>query len=224
MEYFVFKGINSSDLGIIVKEMPPVTKSEKNIESISISGRNGSLHVDDGTYKSKKYKIKCILMDLTRINDLKLLFDGTGLLELSTENNKEYKATLLNQIDFSKYLNYLKEFTLNFELDPIAYSKNEVELTITENSTFSVGGNFETNPKLIINGVGTITLNNTPIAVEETGITVDCDLMNCTKNGINMNNKVNIDSEFPKVIPGDNSVVIGNGIESVIIKYREGWL
>ena len=57
LPYFIFNGINSKDLGIVIKEMPPITKSEKNIESISVTGRNGNLHIDNGTYNSKKYKI-----------------------------------------------------------------------------------------------------------------------------------------------------------------------
>ena len=32
MESFIFKGSNSNDLGIVIKEMPAVTKSEKNID------------------------------------------------------------------------------------------------------------------------------------------------------------------------------------------------
>lgn len=221
--YFIFKGTNSKDVGIVVKEMPPVTKSEKNIENITVSGRNGDLHIDNGTYKSKSYKIKCILMDETKIDILKSLYDGVGLLELSSESGKEYKATICNQIDFDKYLTYLKEFVLQFELYPVAYSKTAIETTYTANSTFIVGGTFNVSPTITIVGVGTITLNNTQITITESGVTIDCDLMNCTKDNINKNNKVILD-EFPTLKVGENTLVLENGVESVTINYKEGWL
>ena len=33
MEYFIFDNVNSKDIGIIVKEMPPVVRAERNIET-----------------------------------------------------------------------------------------------------------------------------------------------------------------------------------------------
>lgn len=224
MEYFVFKGTRSDNLGIIVKEMPAISKSEKDIETIEVSGRNGAFHIDNGTYKTKKYKVKCVLKEDTYLDQIKLLFEGTGKLELSTELNREYNATIQNQIDFSKYLTYLREFTLNFELDPISYSKTATTKTITENTSFTGGGNCNVNPKITITGTGTVTLNNIPVEVTETGITIDCELMNCTKNNLNKNDKVNIDSDFPYIKPGTNTVVLGTGVTSVSIEYNAGWL
>lgn len=221
---FKFNGISSEDLGIIVKEMPPISKSERNIETVSVTGRNGNLHIDNGTYKSKNYKIVCILMDVSKIRQISSIFNGFGKLELSTEPNLEYQAMICNQIDFSKYLTYLKEFVLQFEVDPIAYDKNITETTYTESSDFTVGGTIEVHPILTINGTGIVTLNNKQIEVLETGIIIDCELMNCTKDNINMNDKVIIDNDFPNLVVGENNLVLGDGIESVTISYKTGWL
>lgn len=223
LPYFIFNGVKSTDMGIIIKQLPPITKSEKDIDTLTVSGRNGNLHIDNKTYRSKKYKISCIMMDDTRINELKTLLDGIGTLEISTEPGIEYKATILNQIDFAKYLKYLKEFSINFELDPIGYSKNYITNLYTENQEFIVDGTFGVSPLLTISGIGVITLNNVQVQVLESGITIDCDLMNCTKNNINMNDKVNLD-EFPSLKVGNNSIVLGDGIDSVEVKYKEGWL
>ena len=223
LPYFIFNGINSKDLGIVIKEMPPITKSEKNIESISVTGRNGDLHIDNGTYNSKKYKITCILMDESKLDELKSLYDGIGILEVSTELDREYKATIYNQIDFTKYLTYLKEFVLQFELHPIAYSKTSTEKTFTTTSEFNVGGNIGIAPIISVVGTGIFTLNNTQVEVLESGLTIDCELMNCTVNNINKNDKINLD-EFPNLNVGINNIVLGTGIESVTISYKEGWI
>ena len=112
---------------------------------------------------------------------------------------------------------------MQFELYPVAYSKTATENIYTSNANFNVGGTFNVSPLITINGTGTITLNNTQIVVSESGITIDCELMNCTKNGINKNDQVNLD-EFPTLLIGKNSLVLGDGIESVVINYKEGWI
>lgn len=224
LPYFIFNGQKSTDLGIIIQELPPISKAQKNIDTISINGRNGNLHIDNGTYKSKTYTVKCTLMDETKINDLKTLLDSSGTLELSTEPNIEYKATISNQIDFSKYLKYLKQFVINFDVDPIGYSKTSTTNTYSSSeNVFEVNGTANVAPIIKVNGTGTFTLNNRQVEVLETGITIDCDLMNCTKNNINKNNKVVLD-EFPELIVGENTLNLGSGITSIELSYKEGWL
>lgn len=222
--FFIFNGIKSTNLGIIIKELPPITKSEKNIDSISISGSNRILHIDNGTYKSKTYKVDCILNENANINYIKTLLDSTGILELSSEPGIEYRATVKNQIDFSKYLTYLKSFSITFELDPIGYNKTATVKTLSSSSNeFTVGGTADVYPSLVVNGIGKFSLNNVQVEVLESGITIDCELMNCTKNGINKNDKVILDV-FPKLVVGTNTLTIISGVTSVEVTYKEGWL
>ena len=47
MESFVFNNVTSESLDIIVKEMPLVPRAERNIESVSVIGRNGNFHIDN---------------------------------------------------------------------------------------------------------------------------------------------------------------------------------
>lgn len=224
MESFIFNGYKSyEDLSIVVKEMPPVSRAEKNIETIKVNGRNGNLHIDNKTYNSKSYTIQCVLLDSTKIDLIKSVFHGTGILTLSTEPNREYNATIKNQIDFSKYLTFLKEFPLQFDVDPFSFSNTLQTKEFTSSSNFNVGGTIEVNPTLIISGIGTITLNNIQINVTESDITIDCDLMECVKNNTNKSDKVNLE-QFPKLLVGQNTINIGDGITKVIIKYKEGWL
>ena len=224
LPYFIFNGTKSSSIGIIIKELPPIIKAEKNIDSISISGSNRTLHIDNQTYKPKTYKISCILTENANINSIKALLDSTGILELSSEPNIEYRATIKNQIDFGKYLTYLKNFSITFELDPIGYSKTAKDDVYTSSSNeFTVNGTSVVYPTIIVTGTGTFTLNNVAVEVLETGITIDCDLMNCTKSGINKNDKVILDV-FPKLIVGTNTLVLDSGITSVELIYKEGWL
>lgn len=222
MEKFIFNDISSDDLGLIIKEMPPITKAAKNIETIKVNGRNGNLHIDNGTYDSVDITIECIVKDLTKIDMIKSTLEGTGSLKLSTVPDRTFTATIKNQIDFAKYLRVLREFPLQLELEPFSYGHSR-SLNYSKSTSFTIGGNIKTFPIISVTGVGIITINNISIEVLETGITIDCDLMNCYANGIDKNNMVILD-DFPYLNPGENNLTFGTGITNVKIEYSERWL
>lgn len=223
LPFFIFNGKNSKDLGIVVKEMPPISKSEKNIEKIEVSGRTGALYIDNNTYLQKQYSITCILMDDSKLREINSVYDGVGRLELSAEPGIVYNAMIKNQIDFEKYLTYLKTFVLQFDVYPIGFSLEEKKLELLENTEFEVGGTAEVYPIIEIIGQGAFSLNNCQVEVFESGIKIDCELMNCTIDNLNKNDKVNLE-KFPKLIPGKNNLTISGEIEKIIINYHEGWL
>lgn len=224
MHYFIFNEINSNDLGIIVKKMPQVPLAERDIESFNVSGRNGSLHIDNGTYKSINYTINCIISDRTKMDNIKKVLCGTSKLVLSKYSDRYFIATIKNQISFDKYLTVLQEFPLQFELQPIAYGNELITKTISSNTnSFDIGGTAKVNPIILINGIGTFTVNNTSVQVLENGITIDCELMNCTKENLSANDKVILES-FPVLNPENNEITLGTGINNIKFEYRKGWL
>ena len=224
MHYFIFNNINSNELGIIVKNMPLIPLAEKDIESIKISGKNGNLHIDNGTYNSINYTIDCVISDISKIDNIKKAFNGTSKLILSKYNDRYFEATIKNQISFDKYLNALQEFPLQFELQPISYSNELEEIRISSDiNNLDIGGNTITNPIILVDGTGTFTINNVSVEILESGITIDCELMNCTKNNLNANDKVILD-KFPTLNPTDNVITIESGINNIELKYRKRWL
>lgn len=214
--------LSYDDLGIVVKELPQF-KAQRKIEYVKVNGRNGNLHIDDNCYNAISTSIVCMITDVSKIDLIKETLEGTHQLELSTVEGRYYIATVKNQIDFKVYLKVLKQFSLELEVEPFAYDKTETTLNETATSTFVGGGNTDSYPTLTITGTGTISLNNNEIAVTETGISIDCELMNCTNNNINKNDKVTL-TEFPKVLKGTNNLTVGTGITNVEIVYRKRWL
>ena len=224
MHYFIFNNINSNELEKIVKNMPLIPLAEKDIESIKISGKNGNLHIDNGTYNSINYTIDCVISDISKIDNIKKAFNGTSKLILSKYNDRYFEATIKNQISFDKYLNALQEFPLQFELQPISYSNELEEIRISSDiNNLDIGGNTITNPIILVDGTGTFTINNVSVEILESGITIDCELMNCTKNNLNANDKVILD-KFPTLNPTDNVITIESGINNIELKYRKRWL
>lgn len=223
MEHFTFNDVTSESLDIIVKEMPLVPRSEKNIESININGRNGALHIDNKNYLSKDYTIKCVSKNKEFIDKICSTYIGTHKLTLSKYPGRYWNATIKNQIDFATYLNYLNEFPLQFELEPIAYSLEEKIVSLTSSETINVNGTAEIFPMLTVTGTGNIIINGYPVTILESGITIDCNLMQCYLALVSKNDMVEL-TKFPKLIPGLNEIVLGEGITNIEIRYREGWL
>lgn len=223
MEHFTFNDVTSESLDIIVKEMPLVPRSEKNIESININGRNGALHIDNKNYLSKNYTIKCVSKNKEFIDKICSTFVGTHKLTLSKYPDRYWNATIKNQINFATYLNYLNEFPLQFELEPIAYSTNEKKVSLNSSDTLILNGTADVFPIITITGTGVISVNGYSIVILESGITIDCDLMQCHLEGISKNEMVEL-TEFPKLTPGSNEIVLGEEIANIEIRYREGWL
>ena len=223
MESFSFKGISSDSLDIIVKEMPPMPRAERNIETLQISGRNSSLHIDNKNFLSRNYTLSCIAKNKEHINQICSLFLGTGKLTLSKYPDIYFNATIKNQISFNTYLTYLQEFPLQFEIEPIAYSVEEISKEFTQSGELELDGNCEISPILEIEGTGIITINGRSIELLESGITIDCNLMQCLNKTIAKNDKVILE-DFPTLQPGINNIVLNEGITKLNVKYHCGWL
>lgn len=228
MKTFKFNNISSDTYNIVVKEMPTFNLPKRDIEIVKIDGRNGNLYIDNETYNSYSITIECILMDLTKINDIKAWLTGIGTIEFSDNPGIYYDCIIKNQIPFEKYLTYLKEFPIQLELNPIGKSTDLTTETKTVTpATFTVGGNINIKPILEIKGSGTgvFNLNGKEFTVNSlTSIAtiIDCDLMNTTKDGVNSNNLYI--GNYPNLVVGTNNLTWTGDVSEVKIKYRAGWL
>ena len=222
---FIFNELDSyDDLGIIIKEMTPIILPERDVESLQVEGSNRILHIDNGAYKAIKVKMKCSLWDVSKIDTLKQLFKAEGEIEFSDEPGRIYKCRNTNQVEFARFkgLTGVREFTLNFEIEPVAFG-TEQTLSFTESDSFEIDGTEDSNPVITVVGTGILSLNGVQVEFLESGITLDCEYMEAYASSISKNDKVVLD-EFPTLSPGENDLIIPNTITSVSISYRERWL
>lgn len=228
MDTFTFNNIVSSSYDIIIKKMPPITSPLRNIETIKIDGRNGNLHIDNGTYDVKNITIECVVTTNDHINDIKGWLTGIGTISFSTEPNVVYDCVVKNQIALDKYLTHLREFPLQLELFPIGKSTTLTTVTKTTSpATFTVGGTIGAKPILEVKGTGeaTITLNGTAFTLstcDTTAYIVDCDLQNVTKASVQKNSE--FVGTFPSLIIGTNNLSWTGTVSEIKIKYYESYL
>lgn len=221
----IWKKTDFKDMGIVVEEIPNISKGKKSIDIYTIPGRSGFLSVDNGTYESFVVSISCHFNENADFDSIKEFLDGYGTL--SFDDEREYTAIIQNSISFEKILMF-KKFVVQFLVNPIAEDIISSTHNVIENpDSFNIfGATANVYPIIKITGSGdaTITINNKIFKLFDMDgtFTLDCKLKVITKDGVNVSNKMLYD--FPYLKSGENIIsFIGNITEFKII-YKKAYI
>lgn len=224
--YFIFKGIRSSDMGIIVTAVPDIVRSEKRVNQITIPGRQGVLHEDEGTYSNYTKDIECAIKNRTMKIDYSTIdawLDGYGELTFSTEPNFVYRAMANNQISISGILKSFSKFLVQFDVHPFKYSANPFNdhMTITGPVTIYNKGTFYSEPVITIFGTGgiTLTINDTEYTITDIDghVTINSEIQEVYKDSTNKNNTFS-GEDFPRLEVGKNEISFTGNVTKIEIE------
>ena len=218
--HLIFNNVNTRDLGVHIEELPIIPKAERIIELVEIQGRSGYLTNDFNSYKSIDYDVIFKIKDTTKINQIKQVFNGQGILKLSNQPNVYYKATVINQIDFTRVIRTYQECLISFKLQPFGYLIDNDSITITSDDMIENIGNVYSQPtiKVFVNrtqangGNGNIYINEETISLKDvdTGeLVIDCGLEECFRlgsDGLYKNMNSHMVGEFVCLEVGDNEI------------------
>ena len=220
---FKFKGISSDSMNVIVEEETNIIKkAAQKTEKIDIDGRNGSIYNELG-YDDVDFSLKLSIIDISKIDDIFKWLNGKGTFEYNgrittaycyTDISTERKATI-------------KSIDVNFTREPF-WVKEDDYITVT-NSITNIGNILSypiikltktTSDKvdITINGVRFIYNFDTDY------VEIDCKEFNASYNGISKNRNLEIDFEFPKLNPGENTITINSGTAKIEINRKDCWL
>lgn len=232
MEKIIWKGIDSNTIpGLIICELPPITKPKMKTSIIKIDGRDGDI-VEELGYESYTKNISIGLARNYKIDEVIKYFTGTGTLELSNEPNKIYNCKIIDKIDYEKLLRF-KKAIVKFHTQPFKYLKNEtiVEQTITTQTSINVEniGLEISKPIITLEGTGTIeiSINNKTIFKytfpdNETKVVIDSIEEEAYLEGVYKNR--NMFGEFPKLQVGENIITWTGTITKIKIEPKSRWL
>lgn len=226
--FFIFNNINSKEKGILVNNLPPISKAERKYEELEIPGRNGKLYIDENCYNTFTYAITCTLMPDSNIREISKWLNGTGKLVLCTELDKIYDVLIKDQIDYEQTYRICNQFEVNFEVQPVAKSVLEKEINLNEESSLIIKeSTYQIKPYIKVVGSGniTLTINNNSINLKniEDYIELDCELEEAFKDNENCNSKVECE-DFPILFPGENIISWTGNISNLYIKYKEAFI
>lgn len=232
MEKIIWKGIDSNTIpGLIICELPPITKPKMKTSIIKIDGRDGDI-IEELGYESYTKNISIGLARNYKIDEVIKYFTGTGTLELSNEPNKIYNCKIIDKIDYEKLLRF-KKAIVKFHTQPFKYLKNEsiVEQTITTQTSINVEniGLEISKPIITLEGTGTIeiSINNKTIFKytfpdNETKVVIDSIEEEAYLEGVYKNR--NMLGEFPKLQVGENIITWTGTITKIKIEPKSRWL
>lgn len=228
-QHFIFKGINSLDMGVVMLKAPSIIKPEKRVNEIEISGRNGVLHDDTETYLNYTKECECHVMDRSKIDDVCSWLNGYGEVIFSSEPDKIYRVFIKNQIPFNNILLNINDFLVQFDTYPLKYNvnKSDDEIILTSGTTIFNKGTYYSDPIITVFGSGNITLNinNNKFVLNDVDryVTINSEIQEVHKDKVNKNNTFQADS-FPIFKVGANSFSFTGNVERIEIQPQWRWL
>lgn len=227
--WFTFNGVDSREMGVIVTAMPETVRAERRVESITVAGRNGSLHTDEGVYESYDRTMECALIKRARLDEITAWLVGSGEMTFSTEPDKVYRVTIANKISIAQMMRVFQKFQVVIDTQPFKYSVNAAgdALELTAPTTIRNSGTVYSEPIITVYGSGDITLNingeDFPMYGVQESITIDSEMMEVFKGDTNQNSKYG-GAEFPRFDVGKNEISWTGNVSKIKIQPRWRWL
>ena len=231
MNYIIWKEQDSREIeGLIICELPPITKPNMRVKETVIDGVDGSI-IEELGYESYDKTISIGLKVGANIDNIIEYFTGSGDIIFGNEHNKYYKARIIKNIDYKRLLRY-RTATVTFRVQPFKYDGTEVDMVVTsENQNLIVhnDGNYTAKPLITIVGEGTVELSISGNAIcrytfptGEDTVILDSEKQDAYL-GSTLKNR-NMVGDFPVFEKGNNVLTWSGTIESIRIKRYSRWL
>lgn len=231
---FNFGGKNSyTDYGIIISKRPSLPSPKRRVSYIDIPGRDSNLRYDEGTYEDITITVECTVKGnniLEQLDNIKawLFSAGESDLIFSFQDDKKYKAQVVNAIDFKQVFKYTSVFPIIFNCKPFKYAVQNNIFTITENGASIINpGTLKSEPIISVYGSGKVSLkvNETTVNLNDiTGkIILDSVIQDAYNDaGDNLNSKVN--GELITLKTGSNKFEWTGSITKIEVVPNWRWL
>lgn len=181
-EGFIFDGENSRTYGVYVTDVKVFGTPVRNVEMVTIPGRNGAFSLDNGNFENIEIKYTCAMSADTpadfndAISDLRnMLASRIGYKRLEDEiNTSEYRmAVYKGGLEVPTMNKKTGTFDVVFDCKPQRFLKSgETAVSVADGGTITNPTLFDSRPMLEIDGYGTISINDDDITVNNQPIGV----------------------------------------------------
>lgn len=229
-EYITFDGKSSGDFGVWISGGGTFNAPARDVETVSIPGRNGDIYFDNGRFRNITVSYPAFISRRfqPRIDDFRAwLCSHVGYFRLEdTYHPDEYRMALFKGgLSVSTApRNLAGQFTLSFDCKPQRWLKSgEIGTEFTAAGKIYNLTDYDAKPLIHCVGTsGTVTVNGTAVTV--TGCTayvdIDCEEMECAEGSTNRNGTATlVNGAFPVLSPGTNNISF-TGFSKVVITPR----
>ena len=228
MGYISFRGVRSDSIGLMIEKMPSHKRAGIRHTEYEVPGRDGALHVVDG-YAAFDMQVVVFMHNAEAIlrQTVNAWADGTGDLFTSDDPDKCYRASVLNEVVYTRRQyggKYYDTAKITFRCQPFMYETTPKIYTFTQNGIIVNLGNIPSMPLITVTGSGDCSFSIGGYSVQLTGVntpvTLDCEAgYASTENGA-----VTMQGSFPEIGLNDSAVEINGNITKLEIKGNWRWL
>ena len=216
-----YGGISSSDYGIFISGEGVYNAPERNVELVSVPGRNGDLTIDKGSFANITIEYPCFTFAKSqaefrrKVNDFKnALMSQVGYQKLADDYHPDdYRMALyINGLEVDPvHMGRAGSFTLQFICKPQRYLiSGEDEVTVSDGDVINNPTLYDAEPLLMIEGYGNVGFNGYNIEITNDTVGTVYPFTDTSST-----NKSNRTIEFD--IPFDHPFANGDEIEFQVI-------
>lgn len=235
--FFTLDDTQSKAMGIIISGESTYGAPIRDIETISIPGRNGDIVIDHGRYNSVTIAYRCMTKTLDAADDARdwLMSHSDKQYKLTdTYHPSEYRMARVSEaLDPTVNLRTgMTEFDVHFECDPRRFlTSGSTVTTVAAKSSARISNptRHDAQPLIFLSSPGTVRVGNRSITVAtESQIFVDCDAMyayKLTSSGtrITKNSALTVASGRWPILSGDMGTTITNSTSGAVYITPRFW-
>ena len=232
---FTFDGVDSKQYGVFITDVKVFGAPVREVEAVSIPGRNGDLLIDHGRYNNIDVVYSAVIHDMANFETIMASFRNAlasrtsyKVLEDDINQNEFRLATFKDGLDVSTLNKKTGQFDITFNCKPQRFLNSGLEdETFTADGSMTNPTLYASKPLLEVTGIGDLTIGDVVASISgETTQTIyiDCDLMETYSiSGGQVSPKNTLvtlsGNEYPTLAPGTNAIEL-DGITSVTITPR----
>lgn len=224
-------GVSNEDVGIRMQGAVEIEAAVPRMQTIEVPGRNGDLHIWDGSYENRKATVAAYVYRPDFVKSAfgvvsGWLFGSMGYRRLVTDDDRDHYmvARVTNSAEIAARIRKVIPFEIEFDCMPQRFLNiGEESFTVSANMVVENPTIFASKPLYRINGsgVGVLTIGSYTAEFKDIDgyVYYDADTEIAYKGSINKNATVNA----PKCLPfegGEQPVNFSGGITSVEILPR----
>ncbi|MCR4850689.1 MAG: hypothetical protein K5870_05450 [Lachnospiraceae bacterium] len=227
-DYFIFGELNTLDYLMYAANKNLFDGGGKNIETVKIPGRNGTLSLSDDTFDNVTitYEMYCkgdITRDISAFRSKISASSGYCRLEDSFEPDIYMRARYSKPFQVTNYDRTKAAFDVSFDCDPRKFLKSgEKARELTSSISIKNPTCFDALPLMRVYGTGSVTIAGVSIVINSANVytDIDCELQEAYKGTTNCNGNITLtNGKFPSLKPGVNNIFI-SGVSKVEITPR----
>ena len=221
-DFFILNGISSLEVGIYVIQLPPISIPERRVEEVEVLGRDGTLTIDDNTYKPI---IKnCEVYYNNRNIDAIANFLEDGEVIFSNARDRKYKCKIYQEVTGEYYFEneegVWQHLNIVFNCQPFGYALDNEDITIATNNYYIYNRySYYSEPIITVYGSGLIHLfiNGEEIQLKDVDeyITINTVKKRTYKDLTPLNSKKI--GNFPVLKKGENTISWSGTVTKVVI-------